>query len=138
MAGIEVRSVSLPAWFPLPIGLYSLTPFHRLMEQLGWKGPQIPSDFNPCHGRLPTTTSGGPGPHPAWPSAPPWVGMGQCLKGLGAKSQGVPSRCLQALLVMAPITHWAGRWHRRRRRNPVGKKGWAGLDGPVWHSINCL
>lgn len=137
LSGIEVRSLSLPVWFP--IGLYSLTSFHRLMERLGWKGPQIPSVSCPCHGRLPTTTSGGPRSHPAWPSAPAWVRMGQCPKGLGAKSQGVPFRCLQALLVMAPITIWAGWWHRRRRRwSPMVRKGWAGLDRLVWHSVNCL
>lgn len=87
MVGKEVRSVSLPAWFPLPIGLYSLTPFHRLMEQLGWKGPQTPSDSNPCHGRLPTTTSGGPGPHPACLSAS-MGGNGTVPEGAGSKEPG--------------------------------------------------
>ena len=42
---------------------------------LGWKGPQSPRSPNPIPwAGLPPTSSGCPGPHPTWPSAPPEMG----------------------------------------------------------------
>lgn len=90
---------------------------HRIIEGVGLERTLQPTQLQPpAVGWLPPTKSGCPGPHPAWPWAPPQMHSGTTkhFMGIVVKCSGCRELCRGICLYTGSVRTWSVRLEQQQ------------------------